>query len=148
MNVSIIQYFVIYLYGHGHVYLYFLLYYSVSICCSLNFPVFIDRVYVSLGQVKNINQIKNCNLNDGHLLSCLYILFEYNQIHHTIFVTKVTPNTSLLVLPYTYETINPIKTPTCLFIDLIYVSMSFLLINCYGFYNRMFKTCIFILMII
>ena len=117
MNVSIkhIQYFVIYL--HGHVHVYFILYYSVSVCCSLNFTVFVDLVYVSLGQAKNINQINNWNLNDGHLLSCPYILFEHNQIQYTIFVTKPTPNTSLLVFTYTYKAI----TPTCLFIELIYL---------------------------
>ena len=147
-NKTYIQYFITYLHGHVHVYLYFLLYSSVSICCSLNFPVFIDLVYASLGQVKIFNQINNWNLNDGHLLSCPYILFEHNQIQSTIFGTKLTPNTNLLVFAYTHEAINPIKTPTCLFIDLIYLAMSFLFINCYGLYNRMLKTCIFILMII
>ena len=144
INKTYIQYFVIYLHEHVHVYLYFRLYYSVSICCSLNFQVFVDLVYVSLGQVKNLNQINNWNLNDEHLLSCPYILFEHNQIQYIISVTKPTPNTSLLVFTYTYEAI----APTSLFIELIYVCMSFLLINCYGLYKRMPKTCIFILMII
>ena len=122
--------------------------YSVSICCSFNFPVFVDLVYVSPGQIKNLNQINNWDLNDGHLLSCPYILFEHNQIQSTIFVTKPTPNICLLVFTCKYEAITPIKTPTCFCIDLIYLCMSFLLINCYGLYNRMLKTCIFILMII
>ena len=139
-NKTYIQYFVIYI--HGKVHVYFLLYYSVSICCSLNFPVFVDLVYVSPGQVKNLNQINKWNLNDGHLLSCPYILYELNQIQYTIFVTKPTHNTSLLVFTYTYE------APTCLFIEVIYLCMSFLLIDCYGIYKIMLKTCIFILMII
>ena len=141
-NKTYIQYFVIYL--HGHVHVYFLLYYSVSICCSLNFSVFVDFFYVLLGQVKNLHQINDWNLNDGNLLSCPYILFELNQIQYTIFVTKPTHTTSLLVFTYTYEAI----TPTCLFIELIYLCMSFRLINCYGLYKIMLKTCIFILMII
>ena len=118
-NKTCIQYFVIYIHGHVHVYLYLLLYCSVSICCSFNFPVIVDLVYISLGQIKNLNQI-----------SCSYILFQHTQMQYTIFVTQPTPNTSLLVFTYTYKAITPIKTPTCLCIDLIYLCMSFLLINC------------------